>query len=177
MLALLRGLDDGGLSRWRHGVAEVLMTNSSGPTGDHAYRAPTAYLALFYALLAVWTVVLIPVALSKASGLGATMIILFAAYSWYWSLGISYLIEARSDGSMQFVSARRRILTHAREAARVQGPSLAIGVGFLRFRLAGEMVYAFYVENTGIRTILNELLAANPEIRFKGLPQRAFRRP
>lgn len=153
------------------------MAGSSGSTGHPAYRAPTAYVALFYALLAVWTVGLIPLALSKASGWGATMIILFAAYSWYWSLGISYLIEARGDGSMQFVSARRRIVTRAREVARVQGPSLAIGIGFLRFRLEGEMIYAFYVENTGIRTILNEMLAANPEIRFKGLPQRAFRRP
>lgn len=153
------------------------MTDSSESTRASAYRAPVVCVALFYALLAVWTVGMIPLALSKASGWGATMIILFAAYSWYWSLGISYLIEARGDGSMQFVSARRRILTRGREMARVQGPSLAIGIGFLRFRLEGEMVYAFYVENTGIRTILSEMLAANPEIRFKGLPQRAFRRP
>ena len=144
------------------------------------YRAPRVFLAVFYALLAAWTIGFVPLALSKALVVNVTflvMVVFFTAYSWYWSLGISYVIEARADGSMQFVSARRRILTRAGEVARVQGPSLPIGVGFLRFGLEGETVYVFYVENTGIRTILSEMLAANPEIRFKGLPQRAFRRP
>jgi len=147
---------------------------------ETVYRAPRIFMAVFYALLAAWTIGFVPLALSRALVVSVpflVMVVFFTAYSWYWSLGISYLIEARADGSMQFVSARRRILTRAREVARVQGPSLAIGIGFLRFRLEGEVVYAFYVENTGIRTILSEMLAANPAIRFKGLPQRAFRRP
>jgi hypothetical protein len=144
------------------------------------YRAPRSFTVIFYALLAAWTIGFVPLALSRVWVVNVTflvMVLFFTAYSWYWSLGIAYLIEARADGSMQFVSARRRILTRAGEVARVQGPSLAVGVGFLRFSLEGETVYAFYVENDGIRTILREMLAANPEIRFKGLPQRAFRRP
>jgi hypothetical protein len=141
------------------------------------YRAPRIFVALFYALLAAWTVALVPLALFKASAVSATllmMIVFFTAYSWYWSLGIAYMISLKGDGSIQFVSARACIQAPAHEVAQVEGPRLPFRFGFVKFRLERGRAYAFFEENMVLQRILTDLRAANPHIRFKNLPRRLF---
>lgn len=60
------------------------------------YEVRRIYVALFYALLALWTGAAVPLAVSNASRvhLGLLlMIVFFVVYTWYWSLGISYRIR------------------------------------------------------------------------------------
>jgi hypothetical protein len=139
------------------------------------YRASRGYVAIFYAVLAGWTVGLVPLALSRASALSmmfVAMIAFFTAYSWYWCLGIAYRIALEEDGRLEFTSLRRRLWAHSREVERVEGPALPIGWGFIRFRLERAWIHAFYVETRALRQILTGLRAANGEVRLKNLPRR-----
>lgn len=133
--------------------------------------SPT-YVGLFYALLALWTGVAVPLIVAKASVLGSVLFLMvsfFIAYTWYWSLGISYRIRLCADGSVEFTSVRRHLQVHSREIAQVEGPPIPICFGFMRFRLEREKVYLFFGRNRALQQILSDMRAANPSIRFKSL--------
>lgn len=139
------------------------------------YRAPRTFVAVFYGLLAAWTIGLVPLALSKALAVSVTslvMIVFFTAYSWYWSLGIAYMIMLAEDGRIRFVSLRGCTQTHTQEVEQVEGPRLPFRFGFIRFRLERGRTYAFFDENSALQGILTDLRAANPHIRFKSLSRR-----
>lgn len=150
---------------------------SSRATRGIVYRAPQVFVGTFYAVLAAWTVGLVPLALSKAlavSTMFLVMIAFFTAYSWYWSLGIAYTITLQEDGTLQFVSVKARIRAHLQDVEQVEGPPVPISIGFIRFRLERERPYIFFRENSAIREILVRLRAANPEAKFKHLSRRLF---
>lgn len=143
-------------------------------TGRHLYRAPTLYVAIFYGLLSVWTIICVGLLNSiwdrwgSAGALQLFMIAFILFYTWYFSLAISYKIELADDGSIELTSFRRVIKTNAEEIPLVEGPHFAIG--FIRFRLAREKAYLFCIVNNEIlREILWTLRQVNPDMKFKGL--------
>jgi hypothetical protein len=146
-------------------------------TGETIYRAPRGFVGVFYAALAAWTVGLVPLALSKALATSTTLLLMiafFTAYSWYWSLGISYRMTLGEDGSLCFVSAKACLRAHVRDVEQVEGPPLPISIGFIRFRLERERPYIFFREDPAIRDILRYLRRANPDAKFKRLSPRLF---
>jgi len=96
------------------------------------------------------------------------MIAFILAYTWYFSVAISYKMLLRDDGSIQLTSFRRIIEADAKKIRLVEGPRLPFG--FLRLRLEREKVYAFCViRDEGFKKMLAVIRAANPDAKFKGL--------
>lgn len=140
------------------------------------YAAPVVYPGLFYIILTVWTVVCVFLMGSRALKVGwpvsqILMIAFVLAYTWYFSLGISYRIMVDSDGNIELTSFRRQVHVNAKTVAMVEGPRLAIvPFGFVRFRLDREKAYLFaLITDETLRTILETIRRANPETKFKGL--------
>ena len=138
------------------------------------YRAPLTFVAVFYLLLAGWTLVCVYLLALKASQWGWAnlttlfMIAFILVYTWYFSVAISYQITVRADGWIQLTSFRRTIEADARSIRLVEGPRLP--VGFLRLRLEREKAYIFCViGNEAFKRMVAVIRAANPDARFKSL--------
>lgn len=144
--------------------------------GADSYAPRILYPATFYILLIAWTAVCVVLLGSKAlkAGwpLGQLLMVAFVlAYTWYFSLGISYRISVASDGSVQLTSFRRKLTVSAKEITRVEGPRFAlVPFGFVRFRLEREKAYLFtLVRDEALQRVLAAIRRNNPEVKFKGL--------
>jgi hypothetical protein len=142
------------------------------PQRTYAYEAPSLYLILFYSILSAWTLAAIFYLGSKlehfaTADLPHWLIMAFiVGITWYFSLGISYKIEAEEDGSVRLTSYRRVLQIRAADISVVQGPFLPIG--FVRFRLQREKAYLFCVAtNHALHEVLSLLSSKNPDIKFK----------
>jgi hypothetical protein len=142
----------------------------------HVYEAPVIYPGLFYFMLAVWTVICVFLMGSKALKMGwplgqLLMIAFVLAYTWYFSLGISYRIMVDSDGNIELTSFRRQINVNAKTIELAEGPRFAIvPFGFIRFRLEREKTYLFVlITDEALQRVLTAIRRANPEMKFKGL--------
>ena len=140
------------------------------------YRAPVLYVGFFYTLLLVWTVVCVYLLGSKAIKVGwpvgqLLMIAFVVAYTWYFSLGISYRLMIGDNGDVQLTSIRRVLNMQVQKISGVEGPRFAIMYyGFIRFRLEREKAYLFsLITDTELQKILSAMRRANREITFKGL--------
>ena len=140
------------------------------------YQAPIIFVGLFYAALLVWTGLCVWLIGSKTivAGwpLGQLLMIGFVlAYTWYFSLGISYRIRTESNGQIELSSFRRVIQVNAKVITLVEGPRLAIlPYGFIRFRLEREKAYLFCcITDDELQQILKALRKSNSEMKFKGL--------
>ena len=110
--------------------------------------------------------------LSAGWPLGQLLMIGFVlAYTWYFSLGISYAISIETDGMIKMSSVRRVLSLHARDISLVEGPRLAvIPYSFIRFRMPREKAYLFScITNDEIQRILKIMQKNNPEIKIKGV--------
>lgn len=143
-------------------------------TENTIYRAPMIFVAIFYLLLAAWTLVCISLIGLKAGRWGwenlstLLMIAFILAYTWYFSTAIFYKIVARDDGCILLKSLRRTIESDAVKIGLLEGPHLP--VGFLRLRLEREKVYLFCViRNEGFKKMLAVIRTANPHAKFKRL--------
>jgi len=143
-------------------------------TANSAYRAPVLFVTAFYFLLGAWTVVCVSLIALKASQWGWAnlstlfMIAFILAYTWYFSVAISYKMRVTDDGFIQLTSFRRTIEADAKKIRLVEGPRLPIG--FLRLRLEREKVYLFCVlRDESFKKILSVIRAANPDAKFKGV--------
>ncbi len=148
------------------------MNDSIEEAKRTVYQAPMIYVALFYILLTVWTVISVPLIVSKASGLGTTLLLMIGfviVFTWYWSHGISYRIRMEGDGSIQLTSFRRSIRVHSRKIGQVEGPPLPINFGFIRFRLERKKIYLFFDKKRPLQQILSTIRTLNPNVRFKNL--------
>ena len=148
------------------------MNDATDGVKGTVYQAPTIYVTLFYTLLTIWTVVSVPLIISKASGLGTALELMIGfviVFTWYWSLGISYRIRMEDDGNIQLTSFRRSIRVHSRKIGQVEGPPLPINFGFIRFRLEREKVYLFFDKKRPLQQILSTIRTLNPDVRFKNL--------
>ena len=139
------------------------------------YTAPLVFVALFYLVLAAWTVASIYLLGSRylKSGwpLGQLLMIGFVlAYTWYFSMGIAYRIRMDGMGEINLISFRRVIRVRAAEIGTVEGPRFGIPLGFVRFRLEREKGYLFSVVTDGnLQKVLLAIRRENPGVKFKYL--------
>jgi hypothetical protein len=154
--------------------SDGIVKHPPNTTANSVYRAPVIFVAVFYLLLVAWTIVCVSLIGLKASQWGwanlstLLMIAFILAYTWYFSVAISYKMLLRDDGSIQLTSFRRIIEADAQKISLVEGPRLPFG--FLRLRLEREKVYAFCViRDEGLKKMLAVIRAANPDAKFKGL--------
>jgi hypothetical protein len=138
----------------------------------HVYQAPTPLVVVFYVILLIWSVIsisLIQALLEQETRVGnypLFMIGFILFYMWYFSLGISYRVELRDDGEIQFKSLRRTIRTIAGGITVIELPRM--GLGFIRFRLKREKAYLFgLTHNAVLQTVLAAIKKANSDITFK----------
>jgi len=154
--------------------SERIVKHSPNAMDNAVYRAPMIFVATFYFLLVVWTLVCVSLIALKASQWGWAnlstlfMIAFILVYTWYFSAAISYQIMAREDGWIQLTSFRRTIEADAGKIRLVEGPRLP--VGFLRLRLEREKAYIFCViRDEAFKRIVSVIRSANPDAKFKGL--------
>jgi hypothetical protein len=152
------------------------MKKSKISKKDYRYQAPIIFVGLFYAALLIWTALCVWLIGSKTivAGwpLGQLLMIGFVlAYTWYFSLGISYRIRTESDGQIELSSFRRVIRVNAKMITLVEGPRLAVlPYGFIRFRLEREKAYLFCcITDDELQQILKAIRKSNSEMKFKGL--------
>ena len=140
------------------------------------YAPPVLYPCFFYILLAAWTVVSVFLLGSKALQTGwpigqLLMIAFVLAYTWYFSLGISYQISVDSGGNIELKSFRRIIRTNARDISMAEGPRFTVvPFGFIRFRLEREKAYLFIlITEASLQKVIALIRRNNPDMKLKGL--------
>jgi hypothetical protein len=140
------------------------------------YKAPVLYVGIFYLLLAAWSLVCVYLLGTKTikTGwpLGQLLMIAFVlAYTWYFSLGISYKIAVEPDGKIELTSFRRILKVHAKDIETAEGPRFAmVPFGFIRFRLEREKAYLFIIiTDEGLEKAISTIRRANPNMKCKGL--------
>jgi hypothetical protein len=151
------------------------MTQSPGTEREVVYQAPLSYLLLFYGFLVLW--VLISVYLlgtrSEEAGWPLTQLLMVAfviAYTWFFSLGISYRIRLEAGGNFQLTSFRRALKVHATDVDMLEGPRFGLPFGFIRFRLTREKAYLFcVVTDTRLQEVLSGIRKANPDMKIRFL--------
>jgi len=138
----------------------------------HVYQAPAQLVIGFYVILLIWSVIsisLIQALLEQETRVGTYplfMIGFILVYMWYFSLGISYRVEFRDNGEIQFKSLRRTIRTIAGGITVIELPRM--GLGFIRFRLKREKAYLFgLAHNAVLQTVLAAIKKANSDITIK----------
>ena len=157
-------------------VTHAMKKKTPVGSKEYHYEPPALYPGIFYLLLAAWTVVCIVLLGSKSLKTGwpigqLLMIAFVLAYTWYFSLGISYRISIESDGTVELASFRRKITVKAGDISMAEGPRFAIiPFGFLRFRLEREKAYLFIcITDESLHKVLAAIRRKNPEMKFKGL--------
>lgn len=149
------------------------------PVREHVYETSLLYAGIFYFLLASWTIVSVYLLGTKAFRAGGWpasqlgMIVFVLAYTWYFSLAVSYKIIVHPEGRVVLTSVRRILDIHAEDIEMLEGPRLALlPFGFIRLRLAREKAYLFIViTDERLHRVLAALRRANPNMKIKGLPQ------
>lgn len=133
-------------------------------------------MAVFYAFLVAWTVVslvfLWPKALKGAVPLAQLAMIAFVlAYTWYFSLGISYEVRVGDGGDVEMKSFRRVLKIPLEDLTVVEGPRFAVlPYGFLRFRLTREKAYVFcHITSEDLRRLLTTMKSINRKLEMKGV--------
>ena len=121
------------------------------------YKASRTFVTIFYAVLFTWTIISVPLLISKSSQishswLGMTVFIILI--TWYWSLGIVYSIVLENDHIVRMKSLRRNIILHINDFRKIEGPPSRIEFGFIRFRVARDTIYAFFNSSERLKNIL-----------------------
>jgi hypothetical protein len=152
------------------------VKKSKTPKKTYLYQAPIIFVGLFYLALLVWTVLCVWLIGSKTIDAGwpvgqLLMIAFILAYTWYFSLGISYKIIIENGGNIELTSFRRTLKVDIQLISMVEGPRLAVlPYGFIRFRLEREKAYLFcYIADEALQQILRLMRRSNSHIKFKGL--------
>jgi hypothetical protein len=146
------------------------MKESPDSIEPRLYQAPLSYVGGFYLALIAWTIISVSfLGLREWTNWTQLFIIVFIlVFTWYFSLGISYIIRMDGDGTIWLRSFRKVIRTHPREMQFVEGPHLPMG--FVRFRLEREKTYLFcVVKDRNLQAILSLIRKTNPDIKFKNL--------
>jgi hypothetical protein len=151
------------------------MARPKGSRKEEIYEAPLAYVGLFYGLLLAWVAVSVYFLGKKTmvAGWAVTQLVMIAfviAYTWYFSLGISYRIILKKEGEIRLKSFRKVLDVQAKDIDMLEGPRFGLPIGFIRFRLAREKAYLFcVVSDVRLKKILWEIKRANPDIKLKDL--------
>jgi hypothetical protein len=146
------------------------------PGKSCVYEAPSAFVIVFYGMIAAWSGISVYLIGSKALSANwptgqLAMVGFIIAYTWYWCLGISYRIEVSENGGIELKSLRRVLRLEPGDVTVVEGPRLSfIPTVFVRFRLAREKAYLFCViSNRELSEVLRSMHRNNRDLSFKGL--------
>ncbi len=94
------------------------------------------------------------------------MIAFVLAFTWYFSLGISYRLELGEEGELELTSFRRVLYLRPGDISQVEPPFLPWG--FLRFKLEREKAYVFCsVIHEDLQGIIKRLVEVNPDIKIR----------
>jgi hypothetical protein len=151
------------------------MARPKGSRKEEIYEAPLTYVGLFYGLLLAWVAVSVYFLGKKnmEAGWAVTQLVMIGfviAYTWYFSLGISYRIILKKEGGIRLKSFRKALEVQAKDIDMIEGPRFGLPIGFIRFRLAREKAYLFcVVTDVRLKRILWEIRSANPDIKVKDL--------
>jgi len=152
------------------------MSKPTTPQKHNVYQSPVLFVGIFFGLLIVWTVICLLLIGSIGFSMGwplarSLMVLFIMAYTWYFSLAISYKVSITADGHIELTSFRRVIRVHAEVIGMVEGPKWAlIKYGFIRFRLEREKAYLYAcITDEEIQRILKVLREVNADVTFKGL--------
>lgn len=152
------------------------MGDSVTPQKHYVYQSPAVFVGIFFGLLIVWTVICLlligSIGFSPGWPLARSVMITFImAYTWYFSLAISYKVSLTAAGDIELTSFRRVIRVHAEVVGMVEGPKWAlVKYGFIRFRLEREKAYVYAcITDERIQEILKILREVNEDMIFKGL--------
>jgi hypothetical protein len=135
------------------------------------FRVQTAYVAVFYLLLLVWTVVSIPLVWRKLHTLSATtnmvfygaMVAFVYVYTWFWSLGVFYRVSIDGRGGVAMKSIRRELTVPSLQISQVEGSRFPNSFGFIKLKLPKERVYIFCLRKTEeVERVLAGMKKANP---------------
>ncbi len=141
------------------------------------YGVSKISIALFYSFLTLWTILCLPMIALQAERSGwsgfwvqGLMIIFVFAYTWYWSLAISYRMRSEEDGAIVLISFRREIRIAPTGVQGVEGPPFRMPFGFMKFKIGREKVYLFcLMTDKVLQEIVSRLLKANPGVKVKFL--------
>lgn len=153
-----------------------MMSNSVTTPKYYIYQSPVLFVGIFFGVLIAWTVIclllMVSIGLSWGWPLARSLMIIFImAYTWYFSLAISYKVRITTDGDLELTSFRRVIQVNAEEIGMVEGPKWAlIKYGFIRFRLSREKAYLYAcTSDEVIQEILKIMREVNEDVVFKAL--------
>ena len=153
-----------------------MMSESVTSKKHYVYQSPVIFVGIFFGLLIGWTVICLlligSIGFSQGWPLARSIMITFImAYTWYFSLAISYKVSLSADGDIELTSFRRVIRVHAEVIGMVEGPKWAlIKYGFIRFRLEREKAYMYAcITDERIQEVLKILREVNEDVVFKGL--------
>ncbi|MBW2428000.1 MAG: hypothetical protein JRF56_03505 [Deltaproteobacteria bacterium] len=143
---------------------------------DYQYNASIYFVGIFYLALLIWTVICVWLIGSKTIRVGwplgqLLMIGFVLAYTWYFSLGISYKIRMETGGNIELTSFRRVVCVNTNDISMVEGPRFAVTpYGFIRFRLKREKAYLFCcISDVELQRILKLMRKSNQDMKFKGI--------
>ena len=152
------------------------MSESVTTPKHYVYQSPVLFVGIFFGILIAWTVICLLLIASIGFSWGwplarSLMVIFIMAYTWYFSLAISYKVSITADGDLELTSFRRVIQVNAEVIGMVEGPKWAlIKYGFIRFRLEREKAYLYaHISDETIRQILKILREVNEDVVFKAL--------
>lgn len=124
------------------------------------FKASRTFVTLFYASLIGWTIISVPLLISRSSQLSNGWLAMSAfiiLITWYWSLGIVHSIELEDDDIVRMKSLRRDIVIRMDELRKIEGPPSRIDFGFIRFRVARDTIYAFFHTSEPLKRILTRV--------------------
>ena len=141
-----------------------------------SYTAPAIFMATFYILLLLWTVVCSAFLYLKFDGIswpiGQWLVILgLILITWFFSSGIYYKISIDSEGNLELKSFRKAIRVSAEHIQVAEGPPFGVSaIGFLRLKLPKEKAFIFCLfRNEVFREVISLMKKTNPYIHFKWL--------
>ena len=152
------------------------MSKSVNTQKQYVYQSPVLFVGFFCGILIAWSVICLlligSIGFSVGWPLARTLMITFImAYTWYFSLAISYKVSITANGDIELTSFRRVIHVHAEAIGIVEGPKWAlIKYGFIRFRLEREKAYLYScTSDENIQKILEIMREVNEDVVFKAL--------
>ena len=128
------------------------------------FNASRTFVTIFYAFLFTWTIISVPLLISRSSQisnawLGMTAFIIL--FTWYWSLGIVYSIALENGEIVRMKSIRKNITLNINEFRKIEGPPSRIDFGFIRFRVARDTIYSFFDSSESLKNILTTVKSKN----------------
>lgn len=128
------------------------------------FKASRKFVTIFYAFLFTWTIISVPLLISRSSQISNTWLGMSAfiiLFTWYWSLGLVHSIALENDEIVKMKSIRKDIILNINEFRKIEGPPSRIDFGFIKFRVARDTIYSFFDSSESLKYILTTVKMKN----------------